>query len=479
MRITSEDFSDTRKIFQQIIQNKSFILTILLIFVSFLSFFLPFHFVRNKTNQKPDLDIEEPTTELKILQKMQLLYKKQQEVWETRNFILQLENPIEELKQVLQSKGSSKSKAIEQYLFYFDFLIDLLNYTDPYSSHSNEDIRFIVYPNYNQTPTITTKIISENQIRYEVLYEIFDEKNQKILFNSSEITIGNINYFRNLTFDKFPICSTDNFDINDSKLPNSNNTKTMSNVIIIKKENYEDNEYWIYHFLGTLLQIRPFIKDKGWTLLIDSNTHEIPYQLLNLIKEDFNVKLEVYDPSITYKIDKLMIICNSPFIHPRKFQEIRAFLVKNILKINSNEEIPIYKQENIIYLPRVNNHNERNVINNEEIENYLRKRFGNKLKIFSHKEHQDLKELVEYFSKAKIIIGAHGGAFYNLLFSLSHPIVIEFQGKPFFGELSIFYWISHTTGNEYWIDYTEESGNDLIINLDHLEEILNNVLKEN
>ncbi|KAJ5075546.1 hypothetical protein M0811_07116 [Anaeramoeba ignava] len=426
------------------------------------------------------------------------------ELIHVQNSIFKIEKEIEELKNENESLNNFTSNAS----FYFEFDFDLLNYTDPYLFFDNESNRFNHYTNYNKSLEYQKQIISQNQINYQFFYgsfalnlphflnkkaferfikhrhqkrydQIFDEKNQQMVFNSSVNSFGNITYFKDYSFQIFPNCTFYGLKIEDFEIPNSNNIKHMEKVVVAIAQFSSAFQHFIDRVLGSLIRIRPFIKDKGWTLLIDSSMEEIPYQLLNLIKEDFNVKLEVYDPSITYKIDKLMIICNIPFIHPRKFQEIRTFLVKNILKINSNEEIPIYKQENIIYLPRVNNHNERNVINNEEIENYLRKRFGNKLKIFSHKEHQDLKELVEYFSKAKIIIGAHGGAFYNLLFTLSHPIVIEFQGKPFFGELSIFYWISHTTGNEYWIDYTEESGNDLIINLDHLKEILNNVLKEN
>ncbi|KAJ5077657.1 hypothetical protein M0811_05756 [Anaeramoeba ignava] len=430
-------------------QNKCFILLLILIsiliLISFFITFYLFNFLINDTQYEfPKLE-KNKTKEITI-----------KEFIHVQNSIFGIEKEIKELKNENKSLDSSTSNNS----FYFDFDFDLINYEDPYSFYDNESIRFIDYPNYNKSLKYQKQFISQNQIKYQFFYgsfalnlphflnnkafkrfvndfhqtryeQIFDKEKEQMVFNSSINSLGNITYFKNYSFQSFPNCTPYGLKIKDFEIPNSNNIKYMEKVVLAIAEHSTAFQHWIDRVLGSLIRIRPFIKDKGWTLLVDSNMQEIPYKLLNLVKEDFNVKLEVYDPSITYKIDKLLIICNIPFVHPRKFQEIKTFLVKNILKIKSNEEIPNYQQENIIYLPRVNNYNGRNVINNEEVENYLRKRFGNKFKIFSHKEHENLKELVEYFSKAKVIIGSHGGAFYNLLFASSHPIIIEFQGKRF------------------------------------------------
>ncbi|MBF0489702.1 MAG: glycosyltransferase family 61 protein [Candidatus Omnitrophica bacterium] len=73
-----------------------------------------------------------------------------------------------------------------------------------------------------------------------------------------------------------------------------------------------------------------------------------------------------------------------------------------------------------LYLSRVNI-SSRGVLNEEEVRCFLKEQG---FTIFEG--HEGLEKTIELFSNAQVIIGAHGSAFKNSLFSLGNPLIIEF-----------------------------------------------------
>ena len=84
-----------------------------------------------------------------------------------------------------------------------------------------------------------------------------------------------------------------------------------------------------------------------------------------------------------------------------------------------------------LYLSR-NNISRRGVLNEEEVRCFLTKQG---FTVFEGNE--ELKKVIELFSNAQVIVGSHGSAFKNSLFSLGDPLIVEFcpdrrMNKSFF-----------------------------------------------
>ncbi|KAJ5072562.1 beta-12-xylosyltransferase [Anaeramoeba ignava] len=403
------------------------------------------------------------------------------------------------MDQIKNYKGSGRYNVSD-----FDFEKLFSEYQNPFAVQNEKDSKFINDPGHGIQPTITKEIISENQIKFEIFYQPFtldtphfldeesfnkfikyekkryhqviDKNERKAHFNYTKIMYGSINLYSDMLFMRPANCRppyklrilAEIFE----------KPRHFDKVALVNTEWSNEFQHWIDRCASVLLQIRPLIKDQGWSFVAKKPRDAIVYKFWEFIKKDFNVSIEFLENTLYYKADLLLTPCELPWENVRKLPEIKEFLLRFIFENDSYEQFRNPNPENIVYLPRVNTLNKRSVLNNEEVENYLRKRFGDKFQIFSHKEHQDLKELVKYFSNAKIVIGLHGGAFYNLLFSLSYPIVIEFLHTAHLKTDAIFYWIAHTTGCEYWRDYAIFEGDNFYIPIDRLEKVLNKALNE-
>ena len=66
----------------------------------------------------------------------------------------------------------------------------------------------------------------------------------------------------------------------------------------------------------------------------------------------------------------------------------------------------------------------RNIVNFDEVESFLRSRYGDNLEVF--KGGLTLTQAIQTFSKVRIFIGVHGGAFYNINFAPLSTTIIEF-----------------------------------------------------
>ncbi|KAJ5067243.1 hypothetical protein M0811_13113 [Anaeramoeba ignava] len=396
--------------------------------------------------------------------------------------------------------SSTNNRSVD---FQFDTLFE--EYENPYLFQTEEDLKYIDDPGYGKQLPITKKIVSEHQIDYQIKYEPFtleaphfideesfdlfiklekprynqviDKKTRKAYFNYTDIMYGNLTVVQNRKFRDVPICRP-NTTIHNLENPILHKPRHFDKVVLVNTEWGAQFQHWIDRTACLLVQIRPFIKDQGWTIVGLRPRDPVLYQFWQFVKTDFNVTVEFVDNIHSYKADNLFIPCNLPWENPRKLPEVKNFLLRFILETENFEKFRNPNPKYVIYLPRKNTYNERNVVNDKQITAYLSARFGDDLKIFSHKEHTDLKELVEYFSNAKIVIGLHGGAFYNVLFSLSHPNVIEFFPKSSRKTDAIIYWISHTTGCRYWRVFIESKGKNLKVPLKRVEKVLNKALDE-
>lgn len=89
----------------------------------------------------------------------------------------------------------------------------------------------------------------------------------------------------------------------------------------------------------------------------------------------------------------------------------------------------------------------RGVINEDALIGLLRKRYGNEMMVFTGAEH-DVRSTIELFSRARIVIGPHGGAFVNTLFCAEGTTLVEFV--PARQPTQYVYRTSACLGHQYW-----------------------------
>lgn len=89
----------------------------------------------------------------------------------------------------------------------------------------------------------------------------------------------------------------------------------------------------------------------------------------------------------------------------------------------------------------------RGVVNEEEILLLLRQRYGEGLVVFAGSD-WDVKSTIELFTRARLVIGPHGGAFVNTVFSPADTALVEFL--PALQPTQHYYRTSACLGQHYW-----------------------------
>ena len=149
---------------------------------------------------------------------------------------------------------------------------------------------------------------------------------------------------------------------------------------------------------------------------------------------------------------------------------ISSWLKKRFLKFSSNK----FKYDKI-YIDRKikNTFNERYLINNREIRNYLTKK---DFKIL-YLEDYSFKDQISIFKNAKIIIGLHGAGFANIVFCKKGTKIIEILNKstgPQIKNLAEQNNLKYTRVIGISDKNSHEQGGSMKISLNYLKKKLNN-----
>ena len=232
------------------------------------------------------------------------------------------------------------------------------------------------------------------------------------------------------------------------------------------------------HFIdGTfpkIIQVLPFLRLPNVKLVLEKPRDNIIKQLL--------LEMNLYDRVIfvdqfDYVTSRIQInTCITPPIHPLLWAAMRKEIgVADDISI----EPPNHK---IILLTRTGGHNGgRSIQNHAEVKEYLSTRFG--LNFLEFQPLLDFQSTRRYFSKARIVIGVHGGALYNLNFAPSKCHIIEVMPTTNDGKLlqdfghTIYWLMADAIGQHYWRLNTPPVNriSDVVLSLDQLSNVLDKV----
>lgn len=123
----------------------------------------------------------------------------------------------------------------------------------------------------------------------------------------------------------------------------------------------------------------------------------------------------------------------------------------------------------------------RNMLNAAQVQTLLRRRYAQRLVVFDGQ--LSVPAAVSLFGQARLLVGPHGGAFYNLVYASKDATVVEFgpvlKGGREIHSLphAIFWAMADMLGMCYWRIQcvSQNPQHDMIVDLDKLTDILDRV----
>lgn len=191
-------------------------------------------------------------------------------------------------------------------------------------------------------------------------------------------------------------------------------------------------QHFIDGVIPKLVQLKELIqKDQSLTFAMDfSFVDNLPMKLLERIEIPFSHVVDYHSlPWMNNKLkaDRLILACRVPPLHPDLWMNAQT-----LLKLPWMNDDWIQKEHVILYFSRNQNtrNMERRVLNEDEVVNTIgsfAKSHNFTFAVFNSNDYPDLDSLFAFMANVDIVIGPHGGAFYNLLFMRRNIKVIEFM----------------------------------------------------
>ncbi|GIL74688.1 hypothetical protein Vretimale_2323 [Volvox reticuliferus] len=166
----------------------------------------------------------------------------------------------------------------------------------------------------------------------------------------------------------------------------------------------------------------------GWKYIATPNM-QVPAvrQLWPMLVPNFTTSA-LLPASVYSRIETRMLLypCQSPLIHPYTHQ-LASELIQQAAGFDPQVVVPVQSRPVVLFLAR---RGSRNWDNQEEcrrgIEEFLKERNrGEELLTFNANAYPTIKDVVTLGRRVKLMVGVHGGAFYNLIFMQPATGVVE------------------------------------------------------
>ena len=172
--------------------------------------------------------------------------------------------------------------------------------------------------------------------------------------------------------------------------------------------------------LPKIIQAFPLLQKPGVKIILEAPEHPN----INLVLDKLGLTEEKIilhpqnDRKSVYYAKYMIMTCIAPPLHPLLWKNARD-------RLDVPKSLPFPKSDNsVMLLTRAGAVKPgRNIFNEKAVTKFLTQRYGDQFKIF-HGGY-NLQEAIHTFSRVKIIIGVHGGAFYNMNYAPYNTNVIE------------------------------------------------------
>lgn len=177
--------------------------------------------------------------------------------------------------------------------------------------------------------------------------------------------------------------------------------------------------------------------------------------------------------------EELVVPCVAPPTHPLLWRRAQYLLKLPFLQDGYNKE-----QKYIIYFSRNSGtyNGGRRVTNEDQVLNTLREYVNNHPQyelIEMIKKKLSFDETIELMSEAKVLVGPHGGAHINMIFTRPGTYTIEFipDSNTFYSRIVylMIYIQSNLLNHIYYNIMSQPVGGDMSVNIENLKEVLNKI----
>ncbi|CAH1795262.1 unnamed protein product [Owenia fusiformis] len=231
--------------------------------------------------------------------------------------------------------------------------------------------------------------------------------------------------------------------------------------------------------LPKIIQALNVIRCPDVRLLLETPVDGIIYEILDKLNLTNQVVFHAEKDPTPYVGDHMIFGCIAPPLHPQLWQAMRHHLgVSDEQKYNQNHAT-------VVLITRDHARNKgREIQNTEAVQKYLSERYKNNFKIFNGG--MNLEESQNFFSHTRIILGVHGGAFFNLYFAPKTTTIVEIVPMNDDGSVippsltnshTIVWMMANMIGQPYWrirANPLDSKGN-LEVDIDKLDAILKTI----
>lgn len=215
--------------------------------------------------------------------------------------------------------------------------------------------------------------------------------------------------------------------------------------------------------LPKLVAVLPWIHKYDIPILLERPRDDIIHEMLSRL----NVKNIVwYESGHVYGAKEMYFACHCPPLHPELWQLMRKNLVGDLANTIQNKIVLIKRTHD-------NSRNGGRFVNNyDSVLRHLKSKYKNNVIEYDSKDHT-IESTIGVFSQAKWVIGSHGGAMFNQLFSKPGTNVVEYMPVRRDGSLFLrhsgmmSYVFSSMLGQVHWrISCISSTGNvDMLLDL--------------
>jgi len=328
-----------------------------------------------------------------------------------------------------------------------------------------------------QNKKTNVKIFKYHKFKFEEPHFLREKDRQEMLNHKDIVDImnvspeklyGEIRIVKNGKYDETDDCG---YRADYSKHIASSNLKYKQLIPLLVGNSFQ-------HFLDgsmpKLIQAYEFIKKHPKAKILTKTSAAIVNKLIR--KLGITNDILEYSSSKSYTAEELFLICKTPPVHPDLWEKSR-----NIFNIDKNKN-----GSKIIWIDR-NGQNSRNggrlILNQKEITDELSRMYPDNFVMYDSHDYT-LDETIELFNDAAVIMGAHGGGLYNLIFAPSNTLVIEFMpvsqpstgiGIPLGPAPNIIWMQSDILKQRFWrVSTTPVHGTNFNVNLKDIVSIFDN-----